>query len=96
MLGATRPCTSCLLSWMRSVQAAPASAPWPYSSWIKGGRQLSQPLPQPQGDLDSDLCSPSSPYSLDSQARTCRLSPSKMASVIRWGNPAGCPVVICA
>ncbi|GEM_PF-5993446 len=35
------------------------------------------------------------PQSPMSQARACCVSPAKMASVNRWGNPLGCSLVIC-
>ena len=86
-----------LLALFDAIRAgSPASASWPCSSWINDGGLPIQHLPEPPGDLGSDLCVPSNRYSPDSQARTCCLSPSNMASVILWGNPAGCPVVICA
>lgn len=91
-----RPFTNCWRCSKRFVRAATASASWPCSSWINDGRLPRQQLPQPPGDLGSELCGFGSRYSPDSQARTCCLNPSKMASVILWGNPADCSRVICA
>lgn len=94
--GATQPCTNCSPCSTRFVRVAPVSAPWPCSTCINDGHLPSQHPPQPPGDFGSDLCGLGSRYSPDSQARTCCLSPLKMASVILWGNPAGCSFLICA
>lgn len=82
---------------MRCEQAAHVSVACAYGSWIRGLATVSSISTCHSRWLTfSDLCSLSSRYSPDSQARTCCLSPLKMASVILLGNPAGCPVVICA
>lgn len=93
---------ACATAWAsrlprgRSVQVIAASAFVDTQLGAFAGRGQGDYPPSTKADISRGPGDPVSRHSPISQARTCCRSPSKMLSVILWGNPAGCVVAICA